>query len=181
MDVSLVWYQSVCYRHKRSSRGENKLSGKMPHNTQHFPLWQPSPAAAGGYSPLTGPCWLQTWKTNGLAGSLMESRLGTVGLQWHFPHMQNHAKGKYWGGGIPTLLQNMAVTSVMSSLADRPTQATVAYDWTRSLHVSVLLYGWRVDHGLISMTSIVHWVRCVAWVDSIVTSTLKGIKCRGFM
>lgn len=52
----------------------------------------------------------------------------------------------------------MAVTSVMSSLAEPPTSAAVRSDWTMRSHVSFLLDFRRVNHGLMSMTSIVHWV-----------------------
>lgn len=49
----------------------------------------------------------------------------------------------------------MAVTSVMSSLAAPPTLATARSDWTRTAHLGFLLAAARVDHGLMSMTSLV--------------------------
>ncbi|KAF1381719.1 hypothetical protein PFLUV_G00156920 [Perca fluviatilis] len=51
----------------------------------------------------------------------------------------------------------MAVTSVMSSRKDQPTFVTLRSDWTRGSHVSFLLDFRRVNHGLMSMTSIVYW------------------------
>lgn len=76
------------------------------------------------------------------------------GLQWHFPHMQNHAKGKYSGGGIQTPYQNMAA-SVMSSHS----KAFPKCDWTPAMQGSLWLVRSPLNQELTSMTSIVHWVR----------------------
>lgn len=106
---------------------------------------------------LSGLWWNQTRKTNGLAGCRTESR--QRGYSGIFPTCKIMQKVNTQAEGYKNTKAEHGrhLRHVLSQ--GPPPQTLLLCDWTYHSHVGFLLDHRRVNHGLTSMTSIVHCVR----------------------